>query len=193
MKVGAVVLAAGASSRLGEPKQLLRDQSGESLVHRIARDAIAAGATPVIVVVGAVVDEIKTLLDDLDVFVAHNADWATGLSSSIRAGVAAAAEHDVDAVLLLTCDMPSVGVAHLETMNAELSNGAMRVASSYGDTLGVPAIVRRAEFSELLQLSGDRGAKSLLMQGGTVTVQLAGGTFDLDTPADVAAWRARVE
>lgn len=191
MRVGAVILAAGASSRLGEPKQLLRDQNGESLVHRIARDAIAAGASPVVVVVGAVVDEIKSVLDDLDVIVAQNTDWATGLSSSIRGGVASVAEHDVDAVLLLTCDMPSVGVTHLESMNAALSTGATRVASSYGDTRGVPAIIRCFEFSELRQLTGDRGAKSLLLQPDTVTVPLAGGTFDLDTPADVSAWRLR--
>lgn len=191
MRVGAVILAAGASARLGEPKQLLRDQSGESLVHRIARDAIAAGASPVVVVVGAVVDEIKSVLDDLDVIVAQNTDWATGLSSSIRVGVASVAEHDVDAVLLLTCDMPSVGVTHLESMNAALSTGATRVASSYGDTRGVPAIIRCFEFSELRQLTGDRGAKSLLLQADTVTVPLAGGTSDLDTPADVSAWRLR--
>lgn len=191
MRVGAVILAAGASSRLGEPKQLLQDQSGESLVHRIARDAIGAGASPVVVVVGAVVDEIKRVLSDLDVTVANNADWATGLSSSIRVGVASVAERDVDAVLLLTCDMPSVGVSHLESMNAALSTGATRVASSYGDTRGVPASIRRSEFFALLELTGDRGAKSLLLQPDTVTVSLAGGTFDLDTPADVAAWRLR--
>lgn len=188
MNVAAVVLAAGASSRLGEPKQLLRDHNDEALVHKVAREALAAGAQPVIVVVGAAKDEVRDVLSDLQVTTVVNIHWSEGLASSIRAGVREAA--NADALLLLTCDMPSVGIPHLTMMMESLHAGAVRVASSYDYTRGIPAIIRREEFAALEALSGDRGAKALLMQKDTALVSLANGSFDLDTRENVAAWRA---
>lgn len=192
MIIAAVVLAAGASSRLGEPKQLLLGATGETLVHEAAREALAAGAKPVIVVVGASSMLITSALFDLDVQISDNVNWQEGLASSIRCGVQVA-EHcdaDVHAVMLLTCDMPAVGETHLRSLLSAFETGATRVASAYGGTVGVPAIIPRSEFSDLLQLTGDKGAKPLLLRAGTIAVPLQHGTSDLDTPANVAAWRA---
>lgn len=188
MTIGAIVLAAGASTRLGEPKQLLRDHSGEALVHKVAREALAAGAHPIIVVIGAVKIELQAALSDLPVSTVVNTNWSEGLASSIRAGVREATL--VDALLMLTCDMPSVGIPHLTAMLKAAAEGAARVASTYDYTRGIPAIIRREEFAQLEALTGDRGAKALLMQKNTALVPLANGAFDLDTRENVAVWRA---
>ena len=193
MTVAAVVLAAGGSSRLGEPKQLLCDSHGETLVHMAAREACEAGAAPVLVVIGANAAAVADAVRDLPVTVVLNEDWHTGLSSSIKSGVAVIADMaGADALLLLTCDMPAVGVTHLNELLVAFTAGAVRVASSYGDTVGIPAVVPRSEFDELLQLSGDKGAKLLLSRDDTQLIALRNGAFDLDTPDDVAAWRAEM-
>ncbi|MEP6763777.1 MAG: nucleotidyltransferase family protein [Gemmatimonadaceae bacterium] len=198
MRIAALVLAAGGSSRLGEPKQLLVDLNGETLVHRTVRNAIDAGASPVIVVIGAHAAQVAKSVQDFiesehDVFTIENTAWKNGLSLSIQLGVQAlkSMNGDVSGAMLLTCDMPSVSVSHLHALGTAFDLGAVRVASSYGSTRGIPAIISRAEFAELLNLSGDRGAKALLAQDSTEIVELVGGTFDLDTPADVAKWRAQ--
>ena len=225
MSIAAVVLAAGASSRLGQPKQLLLETHGEVLVHKVARDAFEAGCRPVCVVVGAHASGVRAAVADLDVIVVENTRWAEGLSTSIRCGVAATVESNplppgriadvgnvyteavgrtacnvktqltsfggVDGVLLVTCDMPSVGPEHIQLLMNEFDNGSSHVASSYGDTWGIPAIFPAVDFAELQALEGDRGAKSILMARSASLVPLDGGTFDLDTPEDYEADRPR--
>ena len=224
MSIAAVVLAAGASSRLGQPKQLLLDMYGELLVHKVARDAFEAGCRPVCVVVGAHATGVRDAVSDLDVLVVDNAHWSEGLSTSIRCGVAAAVESNplppgrmgdvgsvyteaegrtvlhvntqltsvggVSGVLLVTCDMPSVGPAHIQLLMSEFNDASPRVASSYGDTWGIPAIFPAADFAQLQALEGDKGAKSVLRERGASLVPLDGGTFDLDTLEDVTRWRS---
>ena len=219
MPIAGVVLAAGASTRLGAPKQLVTDADGETLVHRAARQLVDSGCAPVFVIVGAARDSVIPALDALPVVAIANEEWTEGVASSIRSAVAAARayqqstgmqrgdthEHDVaasddipdtaiDALLLTTCDMPTVGVAHLRALAAAYIGGAIRVASRYvtpdgSDTVGIPAIVGAREWPFLEALRGDRGAKSLFLEEGTVTVNLVGGSFDIDRPADVQALR----
>lgn len=214
MSIAGVVLAAGPSLRMGAPKQLLRDAGGEALVHRTARVLLDGGCAPVYAIVGAAHDDVANALTDLPAHIVLNAEWQEGLASSIRAAVAAAELHQkqtgvvqgrqpgveappaladtaIDALLFATCDMPSVDASHVHALCAAYLGGAVRVASRYGDTIGVPAIVGAREWPVLQDLRGDRGAKSLLLQPDTVTVPLAGGTFDVDTPDDMRVWGGR--
>jgi molybdenum cofactor cytidylyltransferase len=185
------VLAAGASSRLGSPKQLLMDEAQHTLVYRAAESALSAGCDPVLVVVGADAERVREAVRSLPVDVVENAQWVEGMASSIRAGVRAAQQisPSASAVLLMTCDMPAVDSTHLRTLLQHHAAGAVRVASAYGNALGNPAVVSRGEWNDLLALRGDRGAKTLFARPGTATVPLEGGTLDLDTPADVERWR----
>lgn len=177
MKKAAVVLAAGASRRLGQPKQLLRC-GDETLLERTVNICVSAGCEPVVVVLGgaasAIVEQTR-----LDSSIVINPDWEEGIASSIRTGIRSLAD-DVDGCILLTCDMPAVTAHHLSL----LSNAGSLRASAYAGRCGIPAYFPRSSFSALLQLRGDRGARELLY--GAETVDLPGGEFDIDTPEDLA-------
>ena len=180
------------TSRLGTPKQLV-DADCETLVHRAARQLVDAGCDPVFVVVGAARDAVVDALRDVHVEIVVNEAWSEGVASSIRSAVSAARSHSsIDALLLTTCDMPTVGVSHLNALCIAYRAGARRAASRYvtvegTDTLGIPAIVGAGERPVLSALQGDRGAKHLFYEDGTITVDLVGGSFDIDRPSDVQA------
>ena len=169
----AVILAAGASRRLGRPKQLVAIDR-EPLIHRIARIALTA-CERVAVVAGAV--PLRDAVVDLPIALVDNVFWAEGMASSIRAGVAWAARSD--AVMLLTCDQRFLDIAHLRALAAA---GGL-AASRYDGVLGVPAVFPRACFPALLALTGDRGAQPLLCDA--VPVDWPDGAHDLDTVADL--------
>ena len=199
MSVAAVLLAAGASRRLGESKQLLRDEGGIPAVVRMCRVLRDGGCDRVVVVLGASAEAVRDTLDahgELSCStVVVNERWADGMGASIAAGVkaVATAPHHCDAVLIAACDMPSVGAAHVRAL-LDASGDGRRVASCYtgGDDRiirGIPAVLPRGDFPTLSALDGDTGARALLGGADTITVMLAGGHFDLDTPADVERWR----
>jgi molybdenum cofactor cytidylyltransferase len=186
---GAVVLAAGGSTRLGRPKQLL-ELDGEPLVRRAARRASEAGFDPVVVVVGAEGEAVARALGEAFVAV-RNPRWSTGAASSIRRGVEAlcAARPDVDGALLVTCDQPLVEARHLVALRAALGPDQLIAASRYAGTLGVPALFSRAVFGELFALTGESGAKRVVMRDlrRVAEVELPEAGRDVDTEAD---WRA---
>ena len=188
-RVGAVVLAAGASTRLGTPKQLLLHE-GEPLVRRAARAALEAGATPVIVVLGAESERVRAALDGLaGVEPVVNERWTDGLASSLVAGVRALlAAAPVDAVLLTLADQPLVGVTELTAIMARFTDAHAIVAAEYAGIVGVPAVVARAHVDALLGLSGDRGAGAWLRSQGDRVVRLPmpAAAMDVDTPSDAA-------
>ncbi len=187
-RTGAVVLAAGGSTRLGAPKQLL-EYEGEPLVRRAARAALAAGAAPVLVVVGAHADRVGAALEGIaGVRVVEHAGWSDGLASSLAAGLRALLDEPVDAVLVTLCDQPHVGAAELASLVAECAPARPIVAAEYAGIAGVPIVVARTHVAELLTLSGDRGAGGWLRaRAALVTrVPLPAAALDVDTPEDAA-------
>ncbi|MGI8819922.1 MAG: nucleotidyltransferase family protein [Chthoniobacterales bacterium] len=188
--VGALILAAGGSTRFGQPKQLLRLE-GETLVHRAVRAASEGDCAPVIVVAGTIASEIAADLRGTAAEVVQNDDWSRGLGTSIRCGV----QHLVrcsptsDAVLLLACDQPFVDAALISAILAErVLTGREIVASRYADTLGVPALFGRSCFAALLSLPNESGAKGIIEADPSRVgaVPFPKGAIDLDTPADLA-------
>lgn len=192
ISVAAIVLAAGASTRLGRPKQLLRLDalSGETLVDHAIAAARAGGARPIFVVLGAAAEEIQRDAWLRDCTVVRNEGWAEGMASSVRAGVTAVLEQVVDAsgVLLLVCDQPGLTAEHVRALlAAHGEKPAGIVASRYAGRLGVPAVLPRALFPALLKLQGDRGARSLFESSGAVVweVEFPEGAWDIDSAEDL--------
>ena len=189
-RVAAVVLAAGSSSRLGRPKQLVPFR-GELLVNRAVRLARDAGADPVFVVLGAHFDEVFARLDKelAAPRVLINRAWKQGLSTSIALGVAAAERAGADDLMLMTCDQPAITSMHLRNLIAT-SRREHVVASTYAGRRGTPALFPEFAFHTLGELSGDEGARELLISDEVLTVTLPGGEFDVDTPTDLAELEA---
>ena len=186
VKVGAVVLAAGGSSRFGRPKQLLT-LDGESLVKHAARAALDVGADPVIVVLGADRELIEPALAGLPVEIVINQEWQRGLASSLTFGIRALLQAaDCDGVVVTLADQPLVDAPALQRLISAFDSGHRLVAASYEGTIGVPALFGREYLAELLHLTGDTGAGSWLrIRSSEVTpVPLASGALDIDTPAD---------
>ena len=187
-KTEAIVLAAGTSSRMGQPKQLLKI-NGQSLVRHTITTAFAAGIERITVVLGAYAGEVLEEIRDLPVRIAINADFATGIASSIRAGINQL-EETCEEALILTCDQTLVSAEDLRCLVAKYNRfKPMICASSYGDVIGIPAIFSRTLFRELRELQGDRGARSLIQKYAdeTIAQQCARAVFDCDTPGDFAA------
>ena len=186
-RVVALVLAAGGSRRLGEPKQLLR-LAGQPLVRRAALAALGSRAERTFVVTGAHAERVEAALAGLAVEAVRCANWEAGLAASLRAGVAAALARGEASVLLLLADQPAVDAALLDRLIALHREGRDIVASHYGGEPGVPAIFGPRWGRELLELEGDRGAKALLLRerANVALVPFAGGALDVDTPEDWA-------
>ena len=191
MSVAAIIVAAGASRRLGQPKQLVKID-GEPLLHRAIRCARKAGASPVFVVLGAHRERIESAIDFGATAIVVNEDWEEGLASSIRAGIKAA-EKDAAAtagLLLMTCDQPRVTAEHLRQLIEKFHAQArpVLIASTYAGIRGIPAIFPREAHGELLALRGDKGARPLLQEPPwpVIEVPLEGGEIDIDSPDDLA-------
>ncbi|HEU4636950.1 MAG TPA: nucleotidyltransferase family protein [Edaphobacter sp.] len=177
MKYGGMVLAAGASRRMGTPKQLLRI-SGEMLLERALRICRDAGCNPIVVVLGASADQVKSSCPLEDAIVVVNKEWQEGMSSSIAMGISAL-DDGVDGCVITTCDMPAVSAHHLR----KLAKAGQVTASAYAGRSGVPAFFPRSIFPRLTMLRGDMGARSLLLQAPSIPLE--GGELDIDTPQDL--------
>lgn len=183
-----LLLAAGGSSRFDGIKQLARFED-ESLLRRAASAACEVLGSRVIVVLGSHADRLLTELDGLDIASVMNADWHRGLGSSLSRGIAALPAES-DAALVMLCDQPFVGAGVLQRLVTAWRREPHRLAASeYEDTLGVPAVIPRRFFGELLRLTGDRGAKPLLHahEVDVVRVPVPEAAVDVDTQAELAA------
>ncbi|MBW2392626.1 MAG: nucleotidyltransferase family protein [Deltaproteobacteria bacterium] len=187
-RIAAVLLAAGGSSRLGRPKQLLVWR-GEPLVRRAARAALDAEVDELIVVAGADRAAIDDALDGLAVRVVTHTAWAEGIGSSIACGVRAAS---ADAVLLLLSDQPAIDSALLRQLVDAGRAGHERVACLYAGVLGVPALFAgKPALSVLSGLEGDHGAQALLARepGSVFAIAAEQASFDVDDERDWTRWK----
>ena len=184
--VGAVILAAGGSSRLGQPKQLLEFR-GETLVHRAVRAAAEAGCAPVLVVVGETGAAIREEIRETSATIVENAEWRRGIGTSIRCGLEQMPPV-VEAVVLLTCDQLFLDASIVgQLIAAQEETGKPIVASSYANTLGVPALFQRSCFNALLASPDETGAKPFMLsrREEVASVPFPQGDIDVDTPEDL--------
>lgn len=174
---------------MGEPKQLL-PLGSKSLLRRAAEHALGSVCRPVVVVTGALSALTRAEIADLPVSVIDNPAWASGMGSSIRAGVAEIVERRGDtttAIVITVCDQPFVTTEIIdELVAARRRTDAGIVASEYGGTLGVPALFDRRHFAELLAADDASGAKRIIARhlADVHRLPFAHGAFDIDTPED---------
>ncbi|MEJ2534392.1 MAG: nucleotidyltransferase family protein [Gammaproteobacteria bacterium] len=187
--LGAVLLAAGGSSRLGRSKQLL-ELHGEPLVRRATR--LLKGVTPIVnVVTGAKRIEVELVLEDAPVKLVHNERWREGIGLSIALGV----DHlppQARAVLVMLCDQYRLGPGHLASLVAAWREEPARIfAARWNKAFGPPVIFPRTVFPQLSRLTGDRGARQLLVEHRSRVrfVDMPEAGYDVDDPADLVRMR----
>jgi molybdenum cofactor cytidylyltransferase len=184
-----LLLAAGASTRMGHPKQLL-PWLGQSLIRHAIQQIREAGITEkIIVVLGANQEAIAEEIKDLKIIIADNPDWASGMGSSVRSGVERALQDTpdhCDGIFVSLVDQPLVQARHYrEIFQIWQTNQQAVVAAQYDEIAGVPALFGRAFFPQLLALKGQAGARKILAQASEViSISMPEARFDLDTPED---------
>jgi molybdenum cofactor cytidylyltransferase len=182
-----IILAAGASSRMERPKQLLPYHQESLLSHTIGEAQKSLMA--VMVVLGANAQEIETQTRNLECKIVVNEDWKSGISSSIKAGLKKALAHfkGMQHCILAVCDQPYISsVLFRQLVDQKKKSGKKIVACSYAGTSGTPCLFDKKYFEELLQLEGDHGAKSILQKyrNDVALVEFEKGELDVDTNKD---------
>jgi len=184
-KIDIVVLAAGASTRLGTPKQLL-PYNGTTFIRRTIETSLLAQADSVHVVFGYEAKKMKLEITDLQVVIVVNPHWQNGISTSIRSGIQSLGS-DIDAAIIVLCDQPKLSTDILNTLiDTYISTRASIVTCKYAGTVGVPTLYDRRIFPELLALRGDHGAKPIVERYASerIEIDFSGGEVDIDTIAD---------
>ncbi|MEO1761296.1 MAG: nucleotidyltransferase family protein [Cyanobacteria bacterium J06629_18] len=186
--IGLIILAAGKASRMGKSKQLLAYQ-GNNLISHAIKTGLNSNCKSVVVVLGAYAEEIKLEIDKLPVQIIENADWETGMSSSIRAGINAIQQShsNLDAVIIALADQPLISEAVFNQFIEKYRDTNNKIiAAVYDDIVGVPALFDKNFFSELMNIEGDRGAKALMRKyrDEVLTIPVAEAAIDIDTKDD---------
>lgn len=180
-----LVLAAGGSSRLGRPKQLL-ERDGKPLVAGVVEKLQRAGVERILVVLGSAESDVRRALDPYSVELISNPTWSSGLGTSIAAGVASL-PASADAVLIALTDQPELDSEHYRQLLRQFANGAEIVATGYPGRAGVPALFPREFFHELSRLSEDQGAQGILERESARVIILRNpaAESDIDVPGDL--------
>jgi molybdenum cofactor cytidylyltransferase len=185
---GIIILAAGESKRLGNPKQLL-SFDGNTLLACVANTACESMMCPVIAVLGAHAEKIRPTLNIPGLNVVNNENWQEGMASSLRTGLTSMMElyPQVDGIIILVCDQPYLSHDLIKALiEAQRDAGLPAAAAAYNGKLGTPVLFHKSLFSALLLLSGDTGARKMLerMRKNVVEVDFEMGDVDIDTQAD---------
>jgi molybdenum cofactor cytidylyltransferase len=194
-RVAAIVLAAGQSRRMGGPNKLLAEVGGKPLVRNAVEQVLASQARPVILVTGHQRAEVEKALAGLSVQIVHNPDYAAGLSTSLRAGLAAV-PAEADGAMIALADMPQVNAELIDRLIAafEPTRGALIVLPTIEGKRGNPVLWSRRFFPELMAVEGDVGARHLIgaYAEAIAEVPVTDGTalIDVDTPEELAAARS---
>jgi molybdenum cofactor cytidylyltransferase len=197
-RVGAIVLAAGRSTRMGGPNKLLAEIGGKPLVRFVAEQALASRATPVVVVTGHERAKVEGALAGLRVRFAHNPDYAAGLSTSLRAGLTAL-PPEVDGAIVCLGDMPQVTASLIDRMldAFDPARGALVVVPTIEGKRGNPVVWSRRFFPDLMTLEGDVGARHLIAiytdAVAEVPMEDSAALTDVDTPDALMAVKAELE
>jgi molybdenum cofactor cytidylyltransferase len=199
-RVGAIVLAAGQSARFraaggSEATKLVAKLDGRPIVRTVAEAALASKARPVVIVVGHARNSVEAVLTGLDVGIAFNPAFSSGLASSLRAGLSAMPSHVAGALVLLG-DMPRISAGLIDALidAFQSRDRALAAAPSLEGRRGNPILLGRGLFRAAMRLEGDEGARRVIGALGAselveiVTADL-GAAFDIDTPGDLAIAR----
>lgn len=187
-KTAIIILAAGNSSRLGRPKQLL-EYKETTLLRNTISEALKVENSFVILVTGSNNNLIEKELNSSEIAIVFNSEWESGMSSSIRKGIQEVLflNSDCESCILTVCDQPFVTSFVFENLMKEserTKNGI--AASAYSETLGTPVLFHKKYFDELLELKGQEGAKMLIKKytNDVVSVPFEKGNIDIDTEED---------
>jgi molybdenum cofactor cytidylyltransferase len=197
-RVGAILLAAGRSTRMGADNKLLAEIGGRPLVRIAAEQALKSKARPLVVVTGHQHERVQTALKGLDVTLVHNPDFAEGLSTSLKSGLSALPD-DVDGALVLLADMPRVDASLIDTLVGAFdpARGALVVVPTFDGKRGNPVLWSRRFFGDLMALQGDVGARHLIGSHAEAVTEVAvdgnAALIDVDTPDALRAVRAEIE
>ena len=187
--IGILLLAAGSSSRLGQPKQLVKINH-EILIEYIINSALATPCNPIVIVLGAHYQKIKPLIEHHSIYVLVNKNWEKGMGSTIACGMDFIIKNfpNLKAVILLVCDQYKLSekdILKLITIYEKTEKNI--IASKYGNTIGVPALFSKNIFQELIKLNSHQGAKNIINQykNELATIDFPEGISDLDTKEDL--------
>ena len=185
------MLAAGASIRLGKPKQLLQFNE-KSLLEHVIEAAVNSNAKNIIVVLGANADLVSKKIEKKKFHVIVNAEWEEGMASSVRIGLKTLQKlsPSTEAVIFMVCDQPFVTSSVLnDLITTQNTTGKTIVTCNYGEAIGPPALFHKSLFPELIQLRGDAGARKIIQQHSddVATVLFPKGKIDIDTKEDYEA------
>jgi molybdenum cofactor cytidylyltransferase len=194
-RMAGVVLAAGQSTRMGTNKMLL-ELGGRTLVRRAVSTALSADLDPVLVVLGHESERVRAELSDLACVPVLNPEYASGMNTSLRAGISALPD-DVAGAIVVLGDMPLVDAAMLRALVAAFRrSGAPLAVSTYGNVVAPPILYGREVFAELRALEAQACGKSVIKRHRAGAAEMAWPPeilTDLDSPADVQRIRARLE
>jgi molybdenum cofactor cytidylyltransferase len=189
VKIAAIVLAAGRSSRMAPRNKLLERVDGEAIVALVARTAIASGAKPVVVVTGFEAERVVAALRGLNLTIVHNGAFAEGLSTSLKTGLKALPPN-CDGTLILLGDMPKIDSSALDALVAAFATRDSICVPVHEGQRGNPILWGASYFPEMLAITGDVGAKRLIARHADRVIEVpvaSPGIFaDVDTPSDLA-------